>query len=264
MGRRIRQFTDRVFAACQDLVSEPQRPHTVPQRRTFEPRNNRGRVLQAMKLDSKYFDSIRVSRARGKRRAESPQSSAPCCQWGDCAKRGLHRAPKGRAREGEYYYFCREHVTEYNKSYNYFAGMDDGEVAEFQKSAATGHRPTWSMGTHGRGADPRAWEALHGARRGLHDSQDPLEILRSIRGGASSASAKPADAKRRFVLMGAKKHLSALNLDENATADEIKLQFKALVKLHHPDHNGGDRSSEERFREVLTAYNYLKQAGLVR
>ena len=58
-----------------------------------------------------------------------------------------------------------------------------------------------------------------------------------------------------------KKHLQALNLDENASADEIKIQFKALVKLHHPDHNGGDRSSEDRFREVLAAYNYLKQAG---
>jgi DnaJ-class molecular chaperone len=66
------------------------------------------------------------------------------------------------------------------------------------------------------------------------------------------------------VLKGAVKHLQALNLDEHATSDEIKIQFKALVKLHHPDHNGGDRSSEERFREVLAAYNYLKQAGLVR
>ena len=217
-----------------------------------------GRILKAMKLDSKYFDSIRVSRAGGKRRADSPQSSsAPSCQWGNCAKRGLHRAPKGRAREGEYYYFCREHVTEYNKSYNYFAGMDDGEVAEFQKSSATGHRPTWSMGTSGTGADSRAWESLHGRRVGIRDAQDPLGILRSIRGGGPTAGAKPADAKRRYVLMGAKKHLSTLNLDENATADEIKLQFKSLVKLHHPDHNGGDRSSEERFREVLTAYNYL-------
>ena len=70
--------------------------------------------------------------------------------------------------------------------------------------------------------------------------------------------------KRRVILKGAKKHLQALNLDEDATADEIKIQFKALVKLHHPDHNGGDRSSEDRFREVLAAYNYLKQAGLVR
>ncbi|MBI4723870.1 MAG: J domain-containing protein [Rhodomicrobium sp.] len=209
-----------------------------------------------MKLDSKYFDSIRVSRGRRKGRSEGQQASAPACQWGNCTKRGSHRAPKGRACEGEYFYFCREHVTEYNKSYNYFAGMNDSEVADFQKSAATGHRPTWSMGVHGK--DTPAWELKSG-----QDAADPLEILKAMRGKAQERP-DPAEEKRRVVLKGAKKHLQALNLDEHATADEIKIQFKALVKLHHPDHNGGDRSSEERFREVLAAYNYLKQAGLVR
>ena len=43
----------------------------------------------------------------------------------------------------------------------------------------------------------------------------------------------------------------------------IKAKFKALVKLHHPDANGGDRRSEEKLREIIQAYNYLKQAGLV-
>jgi hypothetical protein len=212
-----------------------------------------------MKLDSKYFDSIRISRGRrGRTEAAAPASSAPTCQWRNCNKRGLHRAPKGRDSEGEYYYFCREHVTEYNKSYNYFAGMGDEEVVDFQKSAATGHRPTWSMGVHG--TDRVSEDALNAARGG---AADPFELLKAVRGGAHKR-AEPAEDRRRVVLKGAKKHLQALNLDEDATAADIKVQFKALVKLHHPDHNGGDRSSEERFREVLTAYNYLKQAGLVR
>ncbi len=210
-----------------------------------------------MKLDSKYFDSIRVSRGRGGARPEAQGASAPGCQWGNCPKRGVYRAPKGRASEGEYYHFCREHVTEYNKSYNYFAGMDDGEVADFQKSAATGHRPTWSMGVHG--SDSISWDASRAGR----EARDPLEVLKGIR-GRGYRPPEPAEKKRRVVLKGAKKHLQALNLDESASSDEIKIQFKALVKLHHPDHNGGDRSSEERFREVLAAYNYLKQAGLVR
>jgi DnaJ-class molecular chaperone len=38
--------------------------------------------------------------------------------------------------------------------------------------------------------------------------------------------------------------------------------FKVLVKLHHPDANGGDTRSEDKLREVIQAYNYLKQAGL--
>ncbi len=208
-----------------------------------------------MKLDSKYFDSIRISRGR-RGRPEAQTAAAPGCQWPGCSKRGPHRAPKGRASEGQYYHFCREHVAEYNKSYNYFAGMDEGEVVNFQKSAATGHRPTWSMGVHG--ADRGAFDALNGAK----GTGDPLEILKAMR---TKAYKRPEpEEKRRVVVKGAKKHLQALNLDEDATSAEIKIQYKALVKLHHPDHNGGDRSSEERFREVLTAYNYLKQAGLVR
>ncbi len=209
-----------------------------------------------MKLDSKYFDSIRISRGR-RGRTEGQATAAPACQWPNCSKRGLHRAPKGRASEGQYFYFCREHVTEYNKSYNYFAGMNDGELADYQKSAATGHRPTWSIGVHG--TDRAAWDALNGGKNGA----DPLEILKAMRARASKRP-EAGPERRRVVVKGAKKHLQALNLDEDATAAEIKIQFKALVKLHHPDHNGGDRSSEERFREVLTAYNYLKQAGLVR
>jgi hypothetical protein len=223
-------------------------------------RNRMAGPVRYMKLDSKYFDSIRVSSARARKRSEPQPASAPGCQWGNCSKRGFHRAPKGRASEGQYYYFCRDHVTEYNKSYNYFAGMNEGEVTEYQKSAATGHRPTWSMGVHGTGAP--GWDAGRDAR-GPAAAQDPLEILKAVR-GRRQEPASPAEAKRRIVLKGARKHLNALNLEENATSDEIKLQFKALVKLHHPDHNGGDRSSEERFREVLAAYNYLKHAGLVR
>jgi hypothetical protein len=212
-----------------------------------------------MKLNSKYFDSIRISRGRRGVTPETQASNAPMCQWRNCTKRGLHRAPKGRASEGEYYYFCRDHVIEYNKSYNYFAGMGDEEVIDFQKAAATGHRPTWSMGVHG--TDRASVDALNAARGA---AGDPFELLKSVRGGAYKQRPDPVEDRRRVVLKGARKHLQALNLDEDATAADIKLQFKALVKLHHPDHNGGDRSSEERFREVLTAYNYLKQAGLVR
>ena len=42
---------------------------------------------------------------------------------------------------------------------------------------------------------------------------------------------------------------------------EIKARFKALVKRHHPDANGGDRSTEDRLREIIQAYNYLKSVG---
>ena len=58
------------------------------------------------------------------------------------------------------------------------------------------------------------------------------------------------------------KAMETLGLEANATGEAIKARYKELVKRHHPDANGGDRGSEERFRDVLQAYRVLRQAGL--
>ena len=85
---------------------------------------------------------------------------------------------------------------------------------------------------------------------------DPFGVF-----GADGARPHP-DAERPTVGNMARKSLKALNLDDRATKPEIKTRFKELVKRHHPDANGGDRSSEDRLREIIVAYNYLKQAGM--
>ena len=53
----------------------------------------------------------------------------------------------------------------------------------------------------------------------------------------------------------------ALDLEGWEGASEIKARYKALVKRLHPDANGGDRSSEDRLRQIIQAYHYLKSAG---
>jgi DnaJ-class molecular chaperone len=37
----------------------------------------------------------------------------------------------------------------------------------------------------------------------------------------------------------------------------VKARYKELVKRHHPDANGGDKSAEERFKTVSEAYRTL-------
>ncbi len=58
-----------------------------------------------------------------------------------------------------------------------------------------------------------------------------------------------------------RKALGVLGLEIDANATDIKTRFKALVKRHHPDANGGDRSCEDKLREIIVAYNYLKSMG---
>jgi len=177
-----------------------------------------------MKLDSKYFDSVRVKPDH----AKVVREEAPRCQWRGCSAAGLHRAPRGRGREGQYLLLCLDHVREFNASYNYFSGMSNAEVEAYQKDSLTGHRPTWKVGAN-------SW--AHGTRHGLDPS-----------GAHAGRFTDPHDF---------------LDLTQGAERHEIKARFKELVKRHHPDANGGDKRSEDKLREIIQAYNYLKQAGLV-
>jgi hypothetical protein len=203
-----------------------------------------------MKLDSKYFDAVRAKPAG----EEPAKAAAPACQWKGCRDGGLYRAPVGRGQEGKYYLFCLEHVRQFNASYNYFEGWSTAQVEAFQKDAVIGHRPTWKTGTsgNGRGARPRPDQA--GAfGEGFTDPHGFLKTRLRRDAPPSARHLKPLE----------RKSLDALGLPDGADRAQIKARFKALVKLHHPDANGGDKTSENKLREIIQAYNYLKQAGVV-
>jgi DnaJ domain len=205
-----------------------------------------------MKFDSPIFDRIRIKRDPER----AARIDALPCAWPGCDSPGDYRAPKGRDAEGQYHRFCLEHVQLYNKNYNYFAGMNDAAVAAYQKSSLTGHRPTWQMGVNKPGGAEEAASAGPGG--GFAGSTiDPFGFFR----GSQRAAAEPTPARRKLKPME-KRALEALSLDDEADKARIKARFKELVKRHHPDANGGDRSSEDRLREIIQAYNVLKAAGL--
>jgi len=77
------------------------------------------------------------------------------------------------------------------------------------------------------------------------------------------AAAPDGERRRetRIVRNAERKALDVLGLEAEATGAEVKVRFKTLVKRHHPDANGGDRSTEDKLREIIQAYNYLKSVG---
>lgn len=204
-----------------------------------------------MKLNSRLFDKIRIRPDA----EEVAREQFPACEWEGCEAAGSHRAPKGRGREGQYHRYCLDHVRLYNKSYNYFSGMGDDAVAAYQKDALTGHRPTWTMGVN-RWGQASADADTASAERAGPSVHDPFGIFH----GTGAARSRPEEPKRRVSSL-TQKAFDTLDLDVAATKADIKARFKALVKRHHPDANGGDRSSEERLRQIIQAYNYLKTAG---
>ena len=208
-----------------------------------------------MKLDSPWFDRIRAARKPTREEAAKPG----CCEYPGCAEKGEFRAPKGRDREGQYYWFCFQHVREYNQSFNYFRDMPEDAVAAWQKDSLTGHRPTWTMGVNStaQGPVPPRPHSTH-PRFGNWDFADPFNIFGT---GGEQKTAEPARPTRALRKVE-RNSLIELGLEESASSDEIKTRFKTLVKRLHPDANGGDRGTEDKLRAVIQAYNYLKQAGL--
>jgi len=208
-----------------------------------------------MDLNSPLFDRIRI-----KPSCDEPQEvKGPVCEHPSCKAAGEYRAPKGRDREGQYWRFCLQHVREYNASYNYFAGMSDSAVAAYQKDAIIGHRPTWAMGVNasGKAEEPSA----QGETRDWAYF-DPLGILRGEDFTQAKTRRAPAEPKRPRYTGAVRRALDILGLDETADGPAIKTQYKALVKRFHPDANGGDRSFEERLRDIIKAHDTLKSAGL--
>jgi hypothetical protein len=170
------------------------------------------------------------------------------CDHADCRVAATTRAPKSRDLMGEHYWFCQAHAAEYNRTWNFFAGMTEGEIrTRMAEDLSTGGRPTWSISQGGRNREAAAGRGVF---------RDPFGIF-----GATQARAPGAAAERSLGKLerGA---LADLDLDANATGVAIRERYVELVKRCHPDANGGDRSAEHKLQRVIKAYKTLRKAKL--
>jgi DnaJ domain len=209
-----------------------------------------------MTFESKYFDKIRI-KPTAKQKQPRVKEDVAMCEWPECKNTAPHRAPKGRGKEKEYWHFCLNHVREYNQSYNFFQGMSNEAVASYQKDALTGHRPTWKMGANGGTKGKKAKVDLD-----IDSAVDPFSVFSEMNGRnrwrPGSGSTSEPKPETRKIFNAERKALQVMGLGPEATLEDVKTKYKLLVKQHHPDANGGDRSTEDRLIEIIQAYNYLK------
>lgn len=166
------------------------------------------------------------------------------CAWDGCCAEGLYRAPRSRSELRDFLWFCLDHVREYNQRWDFFAGMSEAEIESHLRDDTTWHRPSWRFGTQFAGG------AAHWS--------DPFGFFGEER-DAGRAGRQAARADPRDTAM-----MRAMDLEPGFTLEELKQRYKVLVKRHHPDLHGGDRTAEERLKRINEAYKYLKDKLVAR
>ncbi len=179
------------------------------------------------------------------------ETSTKGCEYPGCAEQGAYRAPKSPDLLDEYFWFCKEHIREYNLKWNFFQGTTDDEFQKFLEKDRV-----WGRETHpfGKKADEgRAWQRL--------GVDDPMEILGEK---ATQNPGKPSSNATRKLPATERKAIEILDARDTWTKTEIRKQYKGLVKDLHPDMNGGDRSDEDRLQEVVWAWDQIKDSRYFR
>jgi hypothetical protein len=176
------------------------------------------------------------------------------CDHQGCRQAGVARAPKSRDMLNEHYWFCQPHAAEYNRTWNFFAGMTDQQIRDRQtEESFTGGRPTWQFQA-GRGSR----EAAAAASKGFF--RDAFGIF-----GRNQQQQAAADQAAFDKQLGRLERNALTDLDLDATADgpTIRRRYTELLKRCHPDVNGGDRSAEHKLQRVIKAFRTLQKAKLV-
>lgn len=168
------------------------------------------------------------------------------CDIDDCSNAGDFRAPKDRSLKS-YYHFCKDHVADYNRAWNFFDGMADTEVQDHVYSSLFGDRPTWKYTS-------------------FTDLEDRLRD--KAFGFRNSDRARMADEERerrqREKLVNPKtpegEAMQIMDLAPPLTMENLKKRYKELAKLYHPDINRDDPTAEEKLKDINMAYTVLRLA----
>ena len=159
------------------------------------------------------------------------------CAADGCRQEGSYPAPKSRSALRDYLWFCLEHVREYNKSWNYYEGLQGAALEAEIRRATTWERPSWKFAT---------------GKPSENSFEDPLGLF-----DFENRDTGPA---ARQVSPEEKRAWKILQLSPVTDIDIVKKQYKRLVKQNHPDKNGGDAAAEERLKDINLAYSLIRKS----
>jgi hypothetical protein len=172
------------------------------------------------------------------------------CDYPGCKEKAAFRAPKSPDLLDEYFWFCKDHIREYNLKWNFFQGTTDDEFQKFLDKDRVWERETKPFSRIG---DGNAW-----ARLGVND---PMALLGEK---ATQNPGRLQPTATRKLPATERKAIEILDARDTMSKTEIRKVYKGLIKVLHPDMNGGDRSHEEQLQEVVWAWDQLKDSRYFR
>ena len=162
------------------------------------------------------------------------------CDWNNCKELGEYKAPKEKDNSKDYRLLCFKHIKEFNKNWNYFSGMNEDEIFSFLKSDMTWHKPTQSF-TSSDNFFKVLWKNALNEKIDINQKNDEYKT--------NKLNFDHNDIKS-FEVLGVPVGLKW---------SKIKIKFKKLVKIFHPDINAGDKNNEEKLKLITLAYTQLKK-----
>ncbi len=187
--------------------------------------------------------SAKKRNPRGRRgMSGASETSNRVCHMEGCEEAGKYRAPKAPDVLDDYLWFCKDHVREYNLKWNFFDGTTEAELNAQMSKDKVWERQTKPLGD----PEQRAW-----ARLGV---EDPHQIL----GANATQNPGKGNTNQRRLPPTERRAVEILEVQDNVTKAEVRKAYKALIKVLHPDMNGGDRSQEEQLQEVVWAWEQIK------
>jgi len=161
------------------------------------------------------------------------------CEWQGCKEAGKHKAPTERDNSRNFKWLCGYHIKQFNKNWNYFDGMTQGEIENFIKSDQTWHRPTQKFSSADNFFNILWNNVLN----------DKFKIFRENGRVYSNGKKLCEKDKDAFIIM---------ELEFNADWKTIQKKFKTLVKKFHPDKHSGNKQYEDKLKKITLAYSHLK------
>ncbi len=190
--------------------------------------------------------SAKKKNPRGRRgMSGASETSVRVCDHAGCEEAGKFRAPKAPDVLDDYYWFCQQHVREYNLKWNFFDGTTEAEINAQQSKDKVWERATKPLGD----PEARAW-----ARLGI---EDPHQVL-GKNSTQNPGRNKPGGGRK--LPPTEKRAIEILDAATAETKADVRKAYKALIKVLHPDMNGGDRSQEEQLQEVVWAWDQIKSS----